>query len=109
MRSPAIVLSVVAVTALSPTILASPLPTPALLPALEHRRSDTLASRGLGFMDIFARAETPKAAPTSKPKVALVGGIPVGYGIFVAHASLRINDTLQPARLLEEGQVCNTP
>lgn len=109
MRSPAIVLSVVAVAALSPTILASPLPTPALLPALEHRRSDTLASRGLGFMDIFARAETPKPAPTSKPKVAIVGGLPVGYAALVARTTLCINDTLQPTRLLEEGRVCNTP
>ncbi|GJE85966.1 hypothetical protein PsYK624_020460 [Phanerochaete sordida] len=79
MRSPAIVFSVVAVSALSPTVLGSPLPVHSNIPAtLEHRRSNTVATRGLGFLnDIFARAEPP-AAQTSKPKVATVMGYTLG-------------------------------
>ena len=82
MRSPAIVLSVVAVSALSPTILGSPLPPhSAVASFVEHRRSDTgIAARGLGFLnDIFSRADTPKTASSSRPKIASVANIPVGY------------------------------
>lgn len=81
MRSPAIVFSVVAVSALSPSVLGSPLPVHSTVPStLEHRRSNTVTARGLGFLnDIFARADNPAAAQTSKPKVATVMGYTVGY------------------------------
>ncbi|EKM60909.1 uncharacterized protein PHACADRAFT_24140 [Phanerochaete carnosa HHB-10118-sp] len=84
MRSPAIVFSVVAVSALSPSVLGSPLPAHSSVPAtLEHRRSSTMAARGLGFLnDVFARADTP-AAPASKPKVATVMGYSIGGRDFV--------------------------
>jgi hypothetical protein len=77
MRSPAIVFSVVAVSALSPSVLGSPLPAGhSFAPTtVEHRRSTTMAARGLGFLnDIF-----PRAAATSKPKVASIAGIDVGW------------------------------
>ena len=86
MRSPAVVFSVVAVSALSPTILGSPLPPSSSLQlsSPEYRRGDTLIARGLGFMsDIITRSEIPQAAPVSKPKVAEVAGIPVGYVVLL--------------------------
>lgn len=80
MRSPAIVFSVVAVSALSPSVLGSPLPAHSNVPAtIEHRRSNPVTARGLGFLDnIFARADVPPAATKSKPKVATVMGYTLG-------------------------------
>ncbi|KIP12634.1 hypothetical protein PHLGIDRAFT_124141 [Phlebiopsis gigantea 11061_1 CR5-6] len=98
MRSPAIVFSVVAASALSPAILGSPVPPhTALASAVEHRPSSAITSRGLGFLtDIFARADQPTAAHTSAPKVAMLAGIPVGRREFWKKA----DHTKHPADIL---------
>ncbi|KAI0706081.1 hypothetical protein BC835DRAFT_3447 [Cytidiella melzeri] len=84
MRSPSLVFSLIAVSALSPTfVVGSPLPTltDSSSVADRHRtNSNPVAPRGLGF--VFARTEpkdVPRAAPTSKPKVATLAGYTLGY------------------------------
>ncbi|THH02901.1 hypothetical protein EW026_g99 [Hermanssonia centrifuga] len=83
---PAVVISLFAVSALSPSIVcASPVPsmthhsnTPASVD--HHRAGNNIAPRGLGFLnEVFARADTAdKAMPTSKPKVLSLADFNVG-------------------------------
>lgn len=91
MRSPAVVFSLFAVSALSPALVyASPVPSVAhrsttSAPNDHHRAPSAVAARGLGFLnEVFARADsthTPRPAPTSKPKVASIAGMDLGYGL----------------------------
>lgn len=88
MRSPAVVFSLVAVTALSPSLaLGSPMQTrPTHVSKLS---SNPVAARGLGFLhEVFARDEPPQPTPTSHPRLATVQGYKIGYAsviIFRAH------------------------
>ncbi len=87
MRSPALVVSLFAVSALSPSVYGSPLPN-GIVPhanpvALDHHKaSNGVAVRGLGFLnEVFGRSSsttTTRAAPTSKPKVATIANLPIG-------------------------------
>ena len=93
MRSPAIVFSLVAVSALSPSlVLGSPLPghSDASAPIDRHRTNGPVSPRGLGFLnEVFARTESynsPKPVSTSQPKVATIAGYTLG---FVARLILR--------------------
>lgn len=86
MRSPAVIVSLMAVSALSPTfVLGSPLPPHADPQSLieRHKIGTPLEPRGLGFLsEVFVRTEpegAARAAPTSKPKVATVAGYTIGF------------------------------
>lgn len=92
MRSPAVVFSLAAVSALSPSLIfASPLPSRVnSASAVEHRRgSAPVAPRGLGFLNgVFTRSTTddaPKPHYTSQPKIASVAGYTLGYVLLKIH------------------------
>lgn len=97
MRSPAVVFSLFAVSALSPSLVyGSPVPSSAAHSVSQsdhHRASSAMSARGLGFLnEVFARADfatgnTAKPAPTSKPKVASIAGVDVGYVIAFKQAN----------------------
>ncbi|KAF7789883.1 hypothetical protein EIP86_000831 [Pleurotus ostreatoroseus] len=99
MRSPAIVFSLFAVSALSPSLVyGSPVPnglSQHVNPGASdhHRTSSGVAARGLGFLgEVFARSEstpTVRTAPTSKPKVASIANIPVGKREFWKRATTK--------------------
>lgn len=85
MRSPAIVFSLMAVTALSPTfVVGTPLPpVHSDMSTTDHHRSNTNSPRGLGFLnEIFTRAESDDDStppPRTRPKVATIAGYTIGY------------------------------
>lgn len=88
MRSPAVVFSLFAVSALSPSLVyGSPVPsthTNAVVPNDVHHRASSVGARGLGFLnEVFARADSTNSgqhpAYTSKPKVASIAGVDLGY------------------------------
>ena len=87
MRSPAVVFSLFAVSALSPSIVyGSPVPSGVThhTGGVDHHRAPSaVAARGLGFLnEVFARGDSTHAAAhptyTSKPKVMSIAGIDVG-------------------------------
>ena len=100
MRSPALVFSLMAVSALSPTfVAASPLPateSPALVERHRLASDHPIAPRGLGFLtEVFARTEpdrVPKASPTSKPKVISVADYTIGYVVVLLSVYPAEND-----------------
>lgn len=87
MRSPAVVFSLFAVSALSPSVVyGSPVPNGVAHhngSSDHHRAPSAVAARGLGFLnEVFARADTthtPRPTYTSKPKVASIAGVELGY------------------------------
>lgn len=88
MRSPAVVFSLFAVSALSPSVVyGSPVPNGVTHGSSDHHRAPSaVAARGLGFLnEVFVRADSTHVAHaahptyTSKPKVASIAGIDLGY------------------------------
>ncbi|KAI0803087.1 hypothetical protein BC629DRAFT_1591179 [Irpex lacteus] len=84
MRSPAVVFSLLAVSALSPTfVVGTPLPVHTEVATADHHRSASNSPRGLGFLnEVFARTEpddgAQRSATHTKPKVATLAGYSLG-------------------------------
>ncbi|KAI0095305.1 hypothetical protein BDY19DRAFT_902278 [Irpex rosettiformis] len=85
MRSPAIVFSLMAVSALSPTfVVGTPVPVHTEVNTTDHHRTNSNSPRGLGFLnEIFARTEPDDAPKTAhaahtNPKVATIAGYTLG-------------------------------